>query len=55
MEEDDVLYVHLPEFNEKGKIDKQIHLRELIENYKGADVILDISDDKTLLGIEILA
>ncbi len=55
MNKDDVAYVHLPNFNEKGKIKKQIHLHELIQNYKGADVIFDISEDGTVIGIEILA
>jgi Protein of unknown function (DUF2283) len=50
-------YLYLPNHAGKGVSGvskKQIHLHELIENYKGADVILDFNKDDELIGIEIL-
>lgn len=53
----DVAYVYLPEHPRKpvfGVVAKQVRLLDLVEGYKGPDVYLDLRDDGTLLGIEIL-
>jgi len=55
MEEGDVAYVRMPQAEQDKKVAKSIMLRELIEGYKGYDIVLDFSEDDELLGIEILA
>ena len=60
-EDDDLTgYVYLPEHPgfetlKSGISKKQIHLHELIEDYKGADIIFDFDKNNVLIGIEILA
>lgn len=54
----DVAYLKLPEHPGSGKygiVSKQIRLLELIEEYKGPDIYLDIDKNGVLIGIEILA
>ena len=53
-------YVYLPNHPSPdilivGISKKQIHLHELIKNYKGADIIFDFDKNDVLIGIEILA
>jgi len=55
MEEGDVAYVRMPQAEQDKKVAKSIMLRELVEEYKGYDIVLDFSEDDELLGIEILA
>jgi len=50
----DYVYIRVPEFNEQASIKRTIPLRDLVKDYKGADVELDFSEDGTLLSIEIL-
>ena len=54
LEKEDVAYIKLPEF-ESEKISKTINLKEIFKEYKGCDVMLDVSEEGILLGIEILA
>ena len=54
IEKDDVAYIRLPEFERGMKVSKTVSLREIIKDYKGCDVMLDFSEDETLMGIEIL-
>ena len=54
IEKDDVAYITLEKFEDR-KVSKTVKLRDLIEDYKGADVMLDFSTDEVLIGIEILA
>ena len=51
----DVAYVRLPEFDEGAKVGRTVSLRDLLKEFKGADVELDFSEDGVLLGLEILA
>ena len=54
IDKDDVAYVRLPDFELGMKVSKTLSLREIIEDYKGCEVMLDFSEDGKLLGIEIL-
>ena len=58
-DDDDVGYLYLPQHpriiqSQSGKTVKQIRLIEIIEDYKGPDVILDFNIENVLVGIEIL-
>ena len=56
-DDNDTAYLKLPNFpknDEAGIVSKQIRLLELIDNYKGPDIYLDIDHDGVLIGIEIL-
>jgi hypothetical protein len=54
VEKDDVAYIRLEKF-ENRKVSKTVKLRDIIQDYKGADVMLDFTDDEVLIGIEIIA
>jgi hypothetical protein len=54
VEKDDVAYIRLEKFEDR-KVSKTVNLRDLIKDYKGADVMLDFSEDEVLIGIEIIA
>ena len=43
MEEGDVAYVRMPQAEQAKKVAKSIMLRELMEVYKGYDIVLDFS------------
>lgn len=50
-------YLYLPDHPKKlvvGLTKKQIHLRDLIDQYKGPDILLDFNVDNVLVGIEII-
>jgi hypothetical protein len=55
LEDEDVAYIRLPRSSENPKIVKNINLSDIIAGYKGCDVVLDFTEDGTLVGIEILA
>jgi hypothetical protein len=55
IEDGDVAYIRMPHTEQEKKVAKSIMLRELVQEYKGFDVVLDFSEDGELLGIEILA
>jgi len=53
----DVAYLYLPGHPGKGEVaitKKQIRLHDIIKNYKGPDIYLDIDHKDNLIGIEIL-
>ncbi len=54
--DDQVGYVYLSNHpgNVYGIVKKQIDLRDLIGDYKGADILLDFNSEGVLIGIEIL-
>ncbi len=54
IEDGDVAYIRMPQAKQDKKVIKSIRLRELMKEYKGADIVLDFSEDDELLGIEIL-
>lgn len=50
-------YVYLPDHPREKKVnivEKQIRLYDVIENYKGPDIYLDIDHKGNTIGIEIL-
>ncbi len=56
--EDDpkLAYIYLPDHPGKGKnanIVDQVRLYDLIENYKGLDICIDINEKGQAVGIEI--
>ncbi|MBO0720690.1 MAG: DUF2283 domain-containing protein [Blastocatellia bacterium] len=57
IENGDIAYIRMPNTRPEldRKVAKSIMLRDLLREYKGFDVVLDISEDDELLGIEILA
>ena len=51
----DVAYLYLPGHpGEKNIIKTQIRLHDIIKNYKGPDIYLDIDQKDNIIGIEIL-
>lgn len=51
-----VAYLYLPDHPGKGKkanIVNQIRLYDLVENYKGPDIYIDINEKGQAVGIEI--
>ena len=55
--EHDTAYLMMPNHPGAGKhniVNKQIRLLELVDDYKGPDIYLDIDHDGILIGIEIL-
>ncbi|MNE11603.1 hypothetical protein D3C87_228150 [compost metagenome] len=56
-DDDSVGYLYLPDHPKKlvvGLTKKQVHLRSLIDQYKGPDILLDFNADNVLVGIEII-
>jgi uncharacterized protein YuzE len=56
-DDEDVGYLTLPGHRGKGKpgaVSRQIRLLDLLQ-YKGPDVYLDLDENGTLVGLEILA
>ena len=54
----DTAYVFLPEHPGKGTsgvTKKQVRLRDIYPDYKGADLYFDFDKDNQLIGIEILS
>lgn len=57
-DDDQVAYVYLPDHPKKdcsGCIMKSININQVINGYRGPDLILDFNDDGVCIGIEILA
>ena len=53
----DVAYVSLrahPGRGKHGVVAKQVRLRELLSDYNGPDIFLDLSSSSELIGIEIV-
>ncbi|MCP4347387.1 MAG: DUF2283 domain-containing protein [Desulfobacterales bacterium] len=53
----DVAYLYFPGHPGKGKknvVKKQTRLSDVIENYKGPDIYLDLDHDGNIIGLEIL-
>ncbi len=48
----DVAYLYLP--GHPGTVKKTIRLCDIIKNYKGPDLYLDIDHEDNVIGIEIL-
>ena len=56
-EDEKVAYLSLPSHPAgivSGVVKKTLSLRELIENYRGADLYFDFDEENRLIGIEIL-
>ena len=54
----DTAYLYLPDYPKEKKsniVEKQIRLCDVIENYKGPDIYIDIDHQGNAIGIEILA
>ena len=57
-DDSDTAYLYLPDHPGKGKhavVTKQVRLFDVIKNYNGPDVYIDIDDAGKAIGIEILA
>lgn len=57
-DDEDVGYLFLPDHpgsKHKNVVEKQLELRELINDYKGPDIYLDFDTEGRLIGIEVLA
>jgi len=55
--EDDIAYITLPGHPGKGTtniVQKQISVRDVIDEYKGPDVYLDFDHKGLLIGMEVL-
>lgn len=52
-EDGDVAYLKFMQYSGK-KIGHQIHINDVISNYNGPDLYLDINVDGEIFGIEIL-
>jgi hypothetical protein len=52
-EDDEVAYVKFNDYSGK-KIYKQIHLNQLLTDYNGPDIYIDINVDNEIVGIEVL-
>ena len=53
----EVAYVSLPDHPGKGTVGvvmKQVRLRDIYPDYKGADLYFDFDKDNRLIGVEIL-
>jgi uncharacterized protein YuzE len=51
----DVAYLYLPEHRRgAGSVATQVRLRDLLPDYSGADVYLDLDESRRLVGIEVL-
>ena len=51
----DVAYLYLPEHRrDAGSVATQIRLRDVLPDYSGADVYLDLDASRRLVGIEVL-
>jgi uncharacterized protein YuzE len=54
-QEKDVAYLYLPEHRRSaGSVATQVRLRDLLPDYSGADVYLDLDESRRLVGIEVL-
>ncbi len=56
-DESDVAYVSLPAHPGKGKagvVARQVRLRDLLSEYDGPDIFLDLSASNELIGIEVV-
>jgi uncharacterized protein YuzE len=54
IDNEDVAYIKLPYASDR-KVSRTVDLREIVADYKGCTVMLDFSEDGTLMGIEIIA
>lgn len=51
----DVAYLYLPEHRRSpGSVSAQIRLRDILADYSGPDVYLDLDANRRLVGIEVL-
>lgn len=58
LKEDDVAYIYLPdhpEQNVQGCVKKTARMCDLIDGYKGPDILLDFDANGVCIGIEVLA
>jgi hypothetical protein len=55
-DDEDVAYLKLPGHpgTKSGVVKKSVSLRDLFGEYSGPDIILDFSEGKKLIGIEII-
>ncbi len=57
-DDSDVAYLYFPNHPGVGKeniVHKQIRLNDVIENYKGPDIYIDVDHNGIAIGLEILA
>lgn len=51
-EEQDVAYLYLPEHRRcAGSVATQVRLRDILPDYAGADIYLDLNEKRHLVGI----
>jgi hypothetical protein len=51
----EVAYIYLPDHRrDAGSVASQVRLRDILPDYSGADIYLDLDASRRLVGIEVL-